>query len=151
MPGYLTWRKVDLPLSAARVIWLASTRPDGRPHAMPVWFVWDGESIVFTTGRVSQKARNLDHQPAVVLHLGDGDDVIALDGSAVEVTEATELSQLNEAYGGKYVDPHSGMRATILNEGDAVFRVQADRIVAWEYGVFATRTEWRSPFPHGLD
>jgi len=27
------------------VVWLSTTRPDGRPHIVPVWFSWDGEVV----------------------------------------------------------------------------------------------------------
>ncbi len=29
---------------------LATTRLDGRPHVVPVWFVLDGDDLVFNTG-----------------------------------------------------------------------------------------------------
>jgi PPOX class probable F420-dependent enzyme len=38
---------------------LATTREDGRPHVVPVWFVLDGDDIVFSTGASSVKGRNL--------------------------------------------------------------------------------------------
>lgn len=36
--------------------------PGGQPHVMPVWFVLDGEELVFTTGADSVKGRNLPFQ-----------------------------------------------------------------------------------------
>src|SRR5262249_15583010 len=117
MPGYIPWRKVDLPLRAQRSIWLATTRPGGRPHVMPVWFWWDGQRIYFVTQRGSQKARNMARQPAVVVHAGDGDDVIIVEGAVEIVTDPDEQRRVDAAYQDKYVDPHSGARATIFNEG----------------------------------
>ncbi|GGM58406.1 PPOX class F420-dependent enzyme [Longimycelium tulufanense] len=38
---------------------LATVREDGRPHVAPVWFVLDGDTLVFTTGATSVKGRNL--------------------------------------------------------------------------------------------
>src|SRR5258705_232539 len=35
---------------------LATIRADGRPHVVPVWFVLDGDDIVFTTGTTTVKA-----------------------------------------------------------------------------------------------
>src|SRR5438309_4987075 len=43
--GHLSWRTVDLRLRAMREIWVAMTRPDGRLHAVPVWFWWSGASL----------------------------------------------------------------------------------------------------------
>src|SRR6187551_2124231 len=42
---------------------LATVRPDGRPHVVPVWFVLDGEDLVFTTWHTSVKAVNLRRDP----------------------------------------------------------------------------------------
>lgn len=38
---------------------LATVRSDGRPHVVPIWFVVDGEDLVFVTHSSSVKARNL--------------------------------------------------------------------------------------------
>jgi PPOX class probable F420-dependent enzyme len=142
MPGFIPWRKVDLPLRSQRSIWISTTRPDGRPHAVPVWYYWDGTSIYFTTPHSSQKARNLAQQPWVVIHAGDGDDVIILEGAVEIVTSRDQLEQINQAYMEKYVDPHSGAQATIFNAGDDLYRVRIKRVMTWEYGVVATRTDW---------
>jgi PPOX class probable F420-dependent enzyme len=142
MPGFIPWRKVDLPLKSQRSIWINTTRPDGRPHAVPVWYHWDGASIYFTTPRSSQKARNLAQQPWAVVHAGDGDDVIILEGAVEIVTNRSEQEQVNLAYMEKYVDPHSGAQATIFNAGDDLYRVRVKHVMIWEYGVVATRTDW---------
>lgn len=39
--GRLDWAWLDSRLETARNYWVASTRPDGRPHVMPVWGVLD--------------------------------------------------------------------------------------------------------------
>jgi len=142
MPGHIPWNKVDLPLRAQRSIWLATTRPDGRPHVVPVWFWWDGQEVYFVTPRASQKAKNMARQPSVVVHAGDGDDVIIVEGSVEIVTDPDEQRRVDSAYREKYVDPHSGAQATIFNEGDDLYRVRPLRIMTWEYGVIDTRTDW---------
>jgi PPOX class probable F420-dependent enzyme len=38
---------------------LATAREDGRPHVVPIWFVMDGDDIVFTSWHDSVKVRNL--------------------------------------------------------------------------------------------
>ena len=143
MPGHIPWSKADMWLRSPRSIWLSTTRPDGRPHAAPVWFIWDGTSLYFTTPRRSQKGRNLMHQPAIVVHAGDGDDVVILEGVAHVVTDQDELARVDAAYLAKYVDPRSGARASIFDgAGDDLYRVEVARIMAWEYGVVRTRTDW---------
>lgn len=145
--GFIPWNKIDIWLKGFRAIWLATTRADGRPHAAPVWYLWDGQSIYFSSEKTSQKAKNLAAQPAIVVHAGDGDDVIILEGTAAIVTDPDEWARVNQAYGEKYVDPHSGAHATIT-EGDNLYRVDVKRIMAWEYGIVATRTDWKKQDPH---
>ena len=38
---------------------LATVRKDGRPHVVPIWFVLDGDDVVFTTGAETVKGRAL--------------------------------------------------------------------------------------------
>ena len=38
--GTLPWSFVDEQMEAARNYWVTTVRPDGRPHAMPVWGAW---------------------------------------------------------------------------------------------------------------
>ena len=56
--------------------------------------------------------------------------------------DAAELERVDRAYAEKYVDPHSGARATIFVEGDVVFRVRPRLVMAWEYATCSTRTDW---------
>lgn len=144
MAGHIPWRKVDRWLQAHRSIWLATTRPDGRPHAAPVWYVWDepGKRLYFLTGRPTQKARNLARQPWAVAHLLDGDDTLILEGPVAFVTDTAERGRVAAGYGEKYVDPHSGARATLDNPDDDLYRLDVRRAMVWEYGVVATRTDW---------
>jgi PPOX class probable F420-dependent enzyme len=143
MPGFIPWRKVDVQLQAQRSIWISTTRPDGRPHAVPVWFIWDGTSIYFITRRDMQKAKNLAQQPWIVVHAGDGDDVIILEGRVEIVTDQEQLTRINSAYEEKYVDPYSGARDTIFHEDCDLYRVHVRHVIAWEYGNVGTRTDWR--------
>jgi nitroimidazol reductase NimA-like FMN-containing flavoprotein (pyridoxamine 5'-phosphate oxidase superfamily) len=145
MAGHIPWHFVDVTLAESRSVWIATTRPDGRPHAMPVWFWWNGRSPHFITQRSTQKARNLAHEPWVVLHAGHGDDAIILEGRAVIVMDEEELARIDAGYRDKYVDPGSGASASIFNEGDDCYRVDVEHVMAWLYGAMGTRTDWRFP------
>jgi hypothetical protein len=141
--GHIPFGTGDAWLRATRSLWLAMTRPDGRPHAAPVWFVWDGRAIYFSTGRTTQKNRNLRHQSWVVAHLGDGDDVLIAEGPVSVVGEAFELSTVDRLSRQKYVDPHSGVTAGYPQaDSDVPYRIDIQRIMIWEYGVIATRTDF---------
>ncbi|WP_203723839.1 PPOX class F420-dependent oxidoreductase [Actinoplanes teichomyceticus] len=46
---------------------LATVSPAGVPHVVPIWFVADGDTLLFTTGHSSIKARNLRADPRAAL------------------------------------------------------------------------------------
>jgi len=66
------------------VIWLGTVGADGTPHAVPVWFWWDGATFLIYSVP-GQKIRDIEANPHVALHLNttpDGGDVLRVDGSA---------------------------------------------------------------------
>jgi PPOX class probable F420-dependent enzyme len=140
--GFIPWSVVDRQLRALRSIWVSTTRPDGRPHAVPVWFTWDGHTLYFATHESSQKARNLASQSWVVVHGGDGDDAVILEGTVEVVTDDSELRRVDASRAEKYVDPKSGARDTILVDGTIVYRLSIKHVMAWMYGDIAGRTDW---------
>ncbi len=142
--GHIPWTNVDSRLRALREIWLATASPRGRPDAVPGWFWWDGGAVYFTCAAQARKARNIAHEPEVVLHNGDGTDAIVIKGRAELVTERNELERVDEAYQAKYVDPHSGTRATISGADDHVYRVRPRLVMAWSYADMTTRTDWHA-------
>jgi PPOX class probable F420-dependent enzyme len=141
--GFIPWENVARRLQSLREIWVATASADGRPDAVPVWFWWNGSSFYFTTKSESRKARNLRANPAVVLHNGDGADPVIVKGDAEIVNDPGELDLVDRAYAEKYVDPHSGARATVYVEGDVVIRVRPKLVMAWSYATCSSRTDWR--------
>ncbi|MFL5675161.1 MAG: pyridoxamine 5'-phosphate oxidase family protein [Chloroflexota bacterium] len=74
---------MDTPLATARivrfleqepVVWLSTVRTDGRPHLVPTWFWWDGESLLVFSKPDAVKVRNLRANPSVMLALGEAED-----------------------------------------------------------------------------
>ena len=96
------WARAIEQIAGAHDYWISTTRPDGRPHAMPVWGVWVDGALLFGTDRKSQKGRNIAANAAIVAHLESGDDVVVLEGMAEEVTDAALLGRYIEAYDAKY-------------------------------------------------
>jgi hypothetical protein len=89
--GILPWSFVDERMANARNYWVATTRPDGRPHAMPLSGVWIDGSFCFGTGPGSRKARNLAENPHLVVHSESGDEVVILEGVAEAVADPVSL------------------------------------------------------------
>lgn len=69
-------------LETERNVWLASVRPNGAPHLVPIWFVWVQERVFLCTSKDSVKARNIVQNPRVVFALQDGDDPVVIQATA---------------------------------------------------------------------
>ncbi len=65
--GPPAWSHAEKRLERARNYWIATARPDGRPHVAPLWGVWVEGGLYFGTGRSSVKGRNLAHSPELVV------------------------------------------------------------------------------------
>ncbi len=57
-------------LRGCPVLWLSSVSADGRPHVVPVWFVWEGERIVLFSKPNARKLRNLRCEPRAMVAIG---------------------------------------------------------------------------------
>jgi PPOX class probable F420-dependent enzyme len=69
-------------LKKEKNIWLATVRPNGRPHLTPVWFAWYGEKLYICIEPESIKGRNLLENPHISLSLEDGSDALICEGTA---------------------------------------------------------------------
>ena len=134
---YFPWSWAERRLERARNYWIATTRPDGRPHLMPVWGVWVSGALYFGTDRGSRKARNVLHNPAMCVHVDIEDDAVILEGDACEVTDHPTLDAVDRAYLKKY-----RMKLTDA-PGDAFFcELRPKTVFAWnekDFGKRATR------------
>ena len=66
--------RLDRFLSTEPVVWLSTVRPDGAPHLVPIWFTWDGSSLLVFSKPGAQKVRNLRANPVAMLALGEPED-----------------------------------------------------------------------------
>ncbi len=125
---------IDRRLRAEPIIWLSSVRPDGRPHLVPVWFVWDGAAVLIFSKPAAQKVRNLRHNPQVMLALDsadEGEDVVLLEGRAELLGDGAPQSTL-PAYAEKYAAlmARIGMAADWhAAEYNQAIRVKVERVV----------------------
>ena len=135
--GLVPWKHVIAQLEKSKNYWISSTRPDGRPHAMPVWGVWMNGAVCFGTDRKSRKARNLQANPSVSLHLESGDDVVIIEGTVREI-DPKEMPAIDAAYSNKY-------KMKLSNApGDSCFLAVVPRVVfAWHESNFdQSPTRW---------
>jgi pyridoxine/pyridoxamine 5'-phosphate oxidase len=99
-PVQLPWTWASEQFKEALIYWIATTRPDGRPHCRPVWGVWLDEIFYFNT--VSRAAENLATNPAITVHLESGSSVVIIEGEAEKVSDPRRIQQLVSLFSQKY-------------------------------------------------
>lgn len=78
--------RVERRLRQEVIIWLTTVRADGLPQPSPVWFLWDGQTLLIYSRPNQPKLRNIARSPKVALHFdsdGQGGDIVIFDGEAV--------------------------------------------------------------------
>jgi nitroimidazol reductase NimA-like FMN-containing flavoprotein (pyridoxamine 5'-phosphate oxidase superfamily) len=102
----LAWTKAENQLQRSGVYWLATVRPEGRPHVAPLLAVWVDGALYFSTGETERKAQNLAQNAQVVITTGcqaltDEVDVV-VEGEAMLVHDDAKLRRVGDAYAAKY-------------------------------------------------
>ena len=102
--GLLDWSDVEARLVASPQYWLATTRPDGRPHVIPRWGVWVAGRFWYDGAPTTVHVRNLARNGACSLHLEDGWQAVIVDGMSqpAEPPGVDLGARLAEAYATKY-------------------------------------------------
>jgi PPOX class probable F420-dependent enzyme len=114
---------------------LATISADGAPHVMPVWFVLDGEQLVFTTHAGSVKGRNLRRDPRVALVVDDEEPPFAfvhIRGRAAISEDPGELRRFATEIGGRYMGAARAEEFGRRNgvPGELLVRVAPDRVIS---------------------
>jgi PPOX class probable F420-dependent enzyme len=128
--------RADRRLRTDQVLWLTTVRADGQPQSSPVWFLWDGETLLVYSQPDAQKLRNLAGNPRVAVHLeseGTADEVLTIDGAAAVDPDAPPSDQIEE-YRVKY---REGVRALgwtparLARDFSVAIRIRPTRVRAW--------------------
>lgn len=85
--GLLEWSALRSRLVESKHYWLATVRPDGRPHVVPRWGVWVDDRLYYDGSPTTRHARNAEANHACTLTLEDGARALILDGTS-EATRA---------------------------------------------------------------
>jgi len=111
--GLLPWSWAERRLRDSHDYWVATVWPDGRPHTMPVWGVWDEDVLWFSSSLRSRKIRNLQAGSDVSMSTEDPRNPVVLEGSAEIVTEGAVIlhflhlmnAKYDTDYGPDFLDP----------------------------------------------
>ncbi|GLW67313.1 PPOX class F420-dependent enzyme [Actinomadura rubrobrunea] len=114
---------------------VAVVRQDGAPHVTPIWFVLDGDDLVFTTGGESLKARALRRDPRVSVCVDDQTppySFVLIRGEAALSEDPAELRRWATVIGGRYMgeDRAEEFGARNGGPGEVLVRVRPTKVIA---------------------
>lgn len=125
-------------LEGTRTAKIATVRADGRPHVVPVWFLLDGEEIVFTTWHTTTKAKNIRRDNRVCISVDMERPLysfVQIEGTATMEDDPEALTYWATRIAGRYMGEEQaelyGKRNSVL--GELLVRVKPTRIIAeWD-------------------
>ena len=125
----------DFLSTGTRTAKVAVSRRDGTPHVVPVWFVLDGDILVFTTGERTVKGRALQRDPRLSMCVDDDNPPYAfvmIEGLATISRDHDELLAAATRIGARYMGDDRaeefGRRNAVPEE--MLVRVTPTKIVA---------------------
>lgn len=151
MPGYgvpsstkglLPWAWAEQRLKKSHNYWITTVKPDGSPHTMVVWGLWQDGRFLFSTGSTSRKARNLAQNPNCVVCTELAHEAVIVEGVA-EIAEVAARRKMIPVYEKKYDWDLSTMKDDMLSMKEPVFAVRP-RVVfgLWEENFQDKSTRW---------
>jgi len=151
MPGYglpegsmglLPWSWAEQRLKKSHNYWITTVKPDGAPHTMVVWGLWQDGRFLFSTGSKSRKARNLAQNTNCVVCTEHAQEAVIVEGIA-EIADVASRRKLLPAYERKYKFDMGEMKKDILSMKEPIFAVRA-RVVfgLWEKDFIGKSTRW---------
>lgn len=114
---------------------LATVRADGSPHLAPVWFLMDGDELVFNTGEDTVKGRNLARDGRVALCVDDERPPFAfvvVQGTAEVSDDLTDVRHWATRIAARYMGEDRAEEYGARNgvPGELVVRVKIDKAIA---------------------
>jgi PPOX class probable F420-dependent enzyme len=114
---------------------LATTRSDGRPHVAPIWFVLDGDDVMFTTWATTVKGRSITADPRVALCVDDDRppfSFVILEGRVTTSEDQDERLEWATAIAARYMGPDLADEYGARNAvpGELLVRFHPDKVLA---------------------
>jgi len=140
--GLLPWSWAEQRLKKSHNYWITTVKPDGSPHVMVVWALWQDGRLLFSTGSTSRKARNLKANANCVMSTEHAHEAIIVEGTA-EIADVPARRKFLSNYARKYDWDMSSMKADILSMKEPVFAVRPRVVFAlWEEHFQDKSTRW---------
>jgi PPOX class probable F420-dependent enzyme len=124
-------------LAGTRTGHLATTRADGSAHVAPIWFVLDGDDVLFTTGDETVKGRNLRRDPRAQLSVDQPEPPFAfvtVAGRVDLLDDTHELFRWARRIAARYVGEDQAEAFARRNAvpGELLVRLCPERFVAFD-------------------
>ncbi|MGD3112833.1 PPOX class F420-dependent oxidoreductase [Streptomyces sp. YGL11-2] len=121
---------------STRTAKIATTRADGRPHVAPVWFLLDGDNVVFNTAKNSVKGRTLIRDGRVTLCVDDDRppfSFVVIDGQAEVSEDAPQVREWAARIAARYVGEKRALEYAARNSVPEILlvRMSIDKVVAF--------------------
>jgi len=152
MPGYglpegskglLPWSWAEQHLKKSHNYWITTVKPDGSPHTMVVWGLWQDGRFVFSTGSTSRKTRNLAVNPNCIVCNEDADEAVIVEGVA-EIADVAARRKMIPVYERKYKFDLSSMKDDMLSMKEPVFVVRPRLVFGLSEKYFQSKaTRWK--------
>jgi PPOX class probable F420-dependent enzyme len=136
MAHQMTGDELDRFLSSGtRTGKLATTRADGSPHVAPIWFILDGDDLVFMTGADTVKGKSLLRDPRVALSVDDERPPFAfaiIEGLVTVSRDLEEMLPLSIAIARRYMGDDQAEQYGRRNavEGELLVRLHRVKVTA---------------------
>ena len=103
-PGTEKGAHVVARLRDDQVAWLVTVAPDGTPVPTPIWFWWDGATILVYSQPDTPKLRHIAVNPrvAVALRTDERADELAVITGGAAVDQTTPAADAHDSYAAKY-------------------------------------------------
>ena len=100
--GLLPWSWAQERLVSSHDYWLATVRPGGDPHLVPVWGVWLDDALWFSCGLRSRKARNLAAGSRCSAATDRAQEPVVVEGPVRRITDRPAIASFLAATNAKY-------------------------------------------------
>jgi nitroimidazol reductase NimA-like FMN-containing flavoprotein (pyridoxamine 5'-phosphate oxidase superfamily) len=128
--------ELDRYLRSQRTVRVATVRPGGDPHVVPLWFVWHDRTLYLNSTLGNPTVENMlrTGRAAAVVDDGDAYDVlrgVVLTGRVERAEEDPRLPEVERDWSEKYMGgrelPYRGWRDRVW------LRLAPERISSWDF------------------
>jgi nitroimidazol reductase NimA-like FMN-containing flavoprotein (pyridoxamine 5'-phosphate oxidase superfamily) len=144
--GKLTKPQVDAFLEKPLMARLATAVPSKenpelfQPHNVPVWFYWDGESLLISAFQSTRKVKEVRRNPYIavlidVMDAIDGVTAVLFEGKCELITAPAQVAELSRIIYTRYMGAEGVLaeapQSWIVDPENSILRLTPTRLLTW--------------------